>query len=121
MRSDEAAIEKLIEGLSAAEAQGDARAVAAYFTENAVLAQGTAVIAGRLNIEQAMSVAFADGGMEGSGNRTIRLLSPTTAIVYGPFESDSPSVKGHEIATLQKEGDRWLIAAVQVAIGVPEE
>ena len=46
-----------------------------------------------------------------------RLLSPTTVIVHGAVEETSatPPVREHSIFTLVKEGNEWLIAAVQSA------
>ena len=54
--ADEAALNTRVEGHFAATAKGDATADAACYTENAVRALGTNVVAGRANIEKAVRV-----------------------------------------------------------------
>ncbi len=119
--ADEAAINTRVEGHFAATAKGDATAYAAYFTENGVRALGSTIAAGRANIEKAMSAQFADGGLEITFTRhATRLLSPTTAIVHGAFEGPSNTPpQGHSIFTLVKEGNEWLIAALQSGAAPP--
>ena len=114
--AEEAAINEVVEGVFAAVAKGDAMAIAAYYTENAVRALGTNIVVGRANIEKANSEAFADGGPQITYTRhATHLLSPTTAIMHGAYEvtSATPPIKGHRIFTLVKEGAEWLIAANQ--------
>ena len=63
-----------------------------------------------------MSELFAEvGGIEINFRRDeTRLLSPTTTIVYGAYMVTSAR-PGHEIFTLVKEGNEWLIAADQIS------
>ncbi len=120
--ADEAAINEVVGGYYAALNNGDAEGYAAYFTENGVRAVGTDIAAGRANIEKAISEVFANGGLEITFTRhATRLLSPTTALVHGAYEvtSATPPGKGHSIYTLVKEGDEWLIAAVQAGQAAP--
>ena len=115
--ADEAAVNISVEGYFAAIAKGDVMALAASYTEDGVRAIGTNIAAGRANIEKALSEAFAEfGRVEVTFTRhETRLLSPTTAIVHGAYErtSDTPPTKGHVIFTLVKDGNEWLIAALQ--------
>ena len=113
--ADEAAINEVVEGYFAALNKGDVEGYAAYFTENGVRAIGTNIAVGRANIEKAVSEAFAGGVQVTFTRHATRLLSPTTAIVHGATEvtSATPPTNGHTIYTLVKEGNEWLIAAVQ--------
>ncbi len=122
--AEDAAVSNRVEGYFAALNEGDVETYAAYYTENAVRALGTDIVVGRANIEKASSEAFADGGLQINFTRhATRLLSPTTAIVHGAFEitSNTPPTKGHQIFALVKEGNDWLIAALQVANALPEQ
>ncbi len=122
--AEEAAINTRIEEYIATLNRGDATALAAGYTENAVNAVGTNVVVGRANIEKAMSMVFAAGGPQITFTRhETRLLSPTTAIVHGAVENtnETPPVKGHVIYTLVKEGDEWLIAALQGGAAPPAQ
>ena len=112
--AEEAAVNNRVEGFFTAVAKGDVTGVAASFTENAVLAIVTNVSVGRANIESRARNEVGGGGLQITFTRHgTRLLSPTTAIVYGAFEIPSFGLKGHEIFTLVKEGNEWLIAALQ--------
>ena len=117
--ADEAAINTRIEAAYDAFNKGDARAVAANYTEDAVFAVGPSVVVGRANIEKDRSEAYPafDGLQATFLHHETRLLSPTTAIVHGAYEAPSatPPVEGHEIYTLVKRDDEWLIAALQTA------
>ena len=127
--ADEAAINAVVEGLFAAVAEGDAAAVAAYYTENAVRALGTDIAVGQANIEKAAMEAYAaDGAFAGGVQINFRrhatgLLSPTTAIVHGATEIPSltPPTNAHVIFTLVKEGNEWLIAALQTGAAPPAQ
>jgi len=122
--ADEAAINEFVEGFFAAVAEGDATAVAASYTENGVRALGTNISTGRANIEKAAMEAYADGGLQVNFTRhATRLLSPTTAIVHGATEipSNTPPTNGHAIFTLVKDGNAWLIAALQTGTATPEQ
>ncbi len=121
--ADEAAINEVVGGYYAALNNGDAEGYAAYFTENGVRAVGTDIAAGRANIEKAISEVFANGGLEITFTRhATRLLSPTTAIVHGAFEIPSfTPPEGHSIFTLVKEGNDWLIAAIQAGRAAPAQ
>ena len=75
---------------------------------------------GRANLEKDSSERFANGGLQVTFTRhATRLLSPTTAIVHGAFEVTGTPVEGHTIFTLVKEGNEWLIAAMQTGTGDP--
>ena len=113
--ADEAAINARVEGLYAAVAKGDVPAVVASFHENAVRALGTDIVVGRANIEKAAMEAFAQGGVPVKFmHHATQLLSPTTAIVHGGTENASATpTQGHVIVTLVKEGNDWLVAALQ--------
>ena len=120
--AEEAAINTRIEGYFAALAKADMEGYLAFYTENAVRALGTNIVVGRANIAQAST--FADGGPQITFTRhATRLLSPTTAIVHGAYEITSAPAPatGHQIFTLVKEGDEWLVAAVQVAFASPAQ
>ena len=122
--ADEAAINEVIERYYAALNEGDAEGYAACYAENGVRALGTNITVGRANIEKASSEGFADGGLEITFTRhATRLLSPTTAIVHGAWEipSATPPTNGHNIFTLVKEGNEWLIAANQIAPAAPAQ
>ena len=119
--ADEAAIRALVEELSLAVAKLDATAVAVYLAEDAVVALGTNVVVGRANVEKDRREAWADA--EPSEHlwprQVIHLLSPTTAIAYGSTAPTMPAA--HQILTLVKEGNEWLVAAVQTAAPSPEQ
>ena len=120
--ADEAAINEVIERYFAALNEGDAEGYAACYAENGVRAIGTNITVGRANIEKASSEGFAaDGGLEITFTRhATRLLSPTTAIVHGATEVPSATPpEGHSIYTLVKEGNEWLIAALQTGAAPP--
>ena len=121
---EEAAINNRIEETYAALNKSDAEGYAAAFQEDAVQAFVANVTVGRANIEKAVSEVLADGEPQiAFTHHATRLLSPTTAIVHGAFEitSDTPPMKGHNLYTLVKEGDEWLIAALQIAPALPEQ
>lgn len=123
-RADEAAVNTRVEGYVAAVAKGDATAVAASYTENGVRAIVSSIAVGRANIEKAAREQYADGGLQVTFTRhATRLLSPTTAIVHGAWEipSFTPPWKGHQIFTLVKEGNEWLIAAHQAGRALPAQ
>ena len=119
--ADETAINTRIEGYFAA----PGTAAAAYFTENGVRAFGTNVVVGRANIEKSMieSLASGGGGEIMFTRHATRLLSPATAIVHGAWEIPSATspTNGHNIFTLVKEGNEWLIAANQIAPAAPAQ
>ncbi len=97
-------------------------AFAACYTENAVQAIGTNINAGRASIEKNVSELLAAGQVQITFTRhATRLLSPTTAIVHGAFEitSNTPPTQGHMMYTLVREGNDWLIAALQVGAAPP--
>ncbi len=120
--ADEAAVNSLIDGYYAALNSGDMEAYAASFREDGVRAIGTNITVGRANIEKAMSEP--GGGIEITfTHHATRLLSPTTALVHGAYEipSFTPPGSGHAMFTLVKEGNDWLIAAIQAGNAVPEQ
>ncbi len=121
--AEQAAVNTRVEEFFAAVNEGDAMAVAASYTENGVRALGTNIAAGRANIEKAAMEAYADGGLQVNFTRhATRLLSPTTAIVHGAFEIPSfTPPEGHSIFTLVKEGNDWLIAAIQAGRVAPAQ
>ncbi len=120
--ADETAINNRVEGYFAALNEGDVAGYTACYTENGVRAIGTNVTVGRANIEKASSETFADGGLQITFTRhATRLLSPTTAIVHGATEIPSNTPNGHVIFTLVKEGNEWLIAALQFGAAPPEQ
>ena len=116
--ADEDAINKRVEGLYAALAEGDVEAYVASFHEKAVRAIGTDIVIGPSDIRKAVAETFAQGGVPIKFTRHATwLLSPTTALVHGGTENAStdPPTKGHTILTLVKDGDEWLVAGLQAA------
>lgn len=117
--ADQTAVVKLAKDYEAAWAKGDAKAVAAFYTTDALDINDQAhVTKGRAAIEQDLVTAMA-GLMKGS---TIKIMSsigwalrPDVAIVHGTYtiHVGKDVVNGHWIATDVKGKDgAWLIATL---------
>lgn len=120
---DEPAINARLKEFFAAIAMGDAKRMAASYQENAVRALGTSVTVGRAAIQDTSEERFVTGGIEVIwAQHAVSLLSSTTAIVHGNYEvpNATPPAQGHMMLTFVKEGDDWLIAAVQTAQVQPQ-
>ena len=120
--AEEAAVNRRVEEVYAALNRGDVEGYAAAFHADAVHAIGTTVSVGRTTIEKFVSEPFANGLRLTFTRHATRLLSPTTAIVHGAQEATTatPPTKQHTILTLVKEGNDWLIAALQVGAAPAE-
>ena len=121
--ADQTAVVKLAKDYEAAWAKGDAKAVAAFYTTDALDINDQAhVTKGRAAIEQDLVTAMAgpmNGPMNGS---TIKIMSsigwalrPDVAIVHGSYtiHMGKDVVNGHWIATDVKGKDgAWSIATL---------
>lgn len=113
---DEAAIQKLNADYAAAVQKGDAKALAALHTEDAVRATQGGISVGRAKIEKALAERYAERDPSVTVNLTIhdvKLLTRDVAIVHGAYKTKNGS--GHFIRTVIKESGSWKIAAIQIA------
>jgi len=113
--ADEAAVNTRVEEAYAALNRSDVEGYAAAFHEDAVHAIATNVSVGRANIATFVGPLFASGLRITFTRHATRLLSPTTALVYGAQEVPGAPGVAHAMLTLVKEGNEWFIAAIQVA------
>ncbi len=121
--ADEAAVNKRVESVYQSLATGDIKTYLAAFHPNAVRAVGATVVVGRAAIEKAVTAQLAKGSVAIKFTRHATwLASPTTAIVHGMTEDTSvkPATRGHSTFTLVKEGNDWLVAAIQTAPAPPQ-
>ena len=120
--SEESAVNSRVDEVYAALNRGDVESYVANFHEDAVYAIGTLVRIGRADIATFESPCFANGMKIEFTHHATHLLSPTTAIVHRAqvMTSARPPVEGHSMSTLVKDGDDWLIAALQVTWATPD-
>ena len=114
--TDEEAIYREIQAFTEVWNRGDARALAGFFTEDAVRVGAFGDIQhGRAEIEAAYE-RLLHGAMPGATVRQergwVRMLNPDLAVWQGGLEvtpvGGSP-MKGHVVQVMQRRGDRWLI------------
>ncbi len=113
----------------------DAKAMAAYYTEDAQVflvsrekdkhEVKTEVKRGRAEIEEFYQSLFKDDGTIKSKNTVelARLIDPDVLLIDGSFElnpnaADSLKLPFHQVRV--KQGDRWLMSSLQIFI-VPEK
>lgn len=124
----DAAMQKLADEFAQAWARGDAKAIAALHTPDAIrIAPDATISVGRTAIEEAMSNALTGPykdttlkittGKAGASSATMRVQSGTWEVTGG---TTPPGVatKGTYINTVVREGDQWLITAAS-AVGSP--
>ena len=97
----------------------DARALSAFYTEDAVRNFGGEIAIGRGEIQRRMEEIFS-GRPKGTKLTLIRdgvrFVTPDVAVVHGNFEvapGVAPPIKGHFLRTMVKRDGRWLIVAIQ--------
>jgi uncharacterized protein (TIGR02246 family) len=124
----DAEMQKLVDDFTQAWAKGDAKALAALHTADAIRADSTGqVTVGRANIEAVFAAGFA-GPLKGT-KLVIRLgqesaINPNTRVGSGTWEvTGAPAVpgtptKGTYVNTLVRQGGRWILASSAV-IGAP--
>lgn len=115
------AIEKVARTYEAAFNKGDAKAVAALHTADAVrMFPDGQVITGRTGIEQAYAAALA-GELKGAkltiGAGQVQKLSADVITSTGTYEvvGGKTPAKGRYLNTLKREGGQWLLATVATA------
>ncbi len=113
---------QVIEQYQAAYNKGDAKALGALFTENALrLGSDGRAFAGRAEIEQDAAAALS-GPRKGSRAEIhvarTEVLKPDVALVEGTFEVTGVStpVKGRYLITALRENGRWRIASIATAV-----
>ena len=120
-QSAETGPSQVVKQYEAAYNKGDAQALGALFTDNALrLASDGRVLAGRAAIEKDAATALA-GERRGSQaaiqvGRT-QQLTPDVALVEGTFEVTGAStpVKGRYLLTVVRDSGRWRIASITTA------
>jgi len=120
--AEESAVNSRVDEVYAALNRGDVDGYVANFHEDAVYAIGTLVRIGRAEIAAFESPCFANGMTIEFTHHGTHLLSATTAIVHRAqvMTSARPPVEGHAMSTLFKDGDDWLVAALQVTWATPD-
>lgn len=123
----EAGVKKTTAAFMAAFRAGDAKAVAALWTENAEMIEADGgVFRGREAIEKAYAEAFqarpkATAKVE---NGSVRFLGPTVAIAEGVLTITAPGGADPDVtefsAVLAREGDAWKLASVRSAEPDPQ-
>lgn len=115
--ADEEAIYREVRAFTEAWNRGNAKALAEFFTEDAVRVGAFGDIQrGRAEIEAAYS-RLLHGTMPGATVRqeqgSIRMLTPDLAVWQGGIEVTpagvSPSLKGHVVQVMRRVGERWLV------------
>jgi uncharacterized protein (TIGR02246 family) len=119
--TDEEMVQKSAEEFAAAWSQGDAAAIAAFWTEDGdiVAASTGELVKGRASLESYYLGLF-EGAYKGTTisikPATIRLLKPDVMVVDGSYElagmkdaegNDMPAVMGKYMHVSVKEGDEW--------------
>jgi uncharacterized protein (TIGR02246 family) len=119
-QSADPAMDKLLRDYEKAWATGNAAAVAAHYTEDALAVNTSGVQHGRAEVQQRMAANFA-GPWKGS---TIAIhigksqsLGPDMTLNEGTYEVTATGpdgkpvlLKGHYLNTLVKKGGAWMIA-----------
>lgn len=117
--ADIAAIKKATEGFTRAFEAGDAKAVAAYWTENGeYLADDGTTYRGRPAIEQAYRQLFGKKEVRKAETEdvTIRFPSKDTAVEEGHFKvqvGNQPATSSRYSVLHVREGGQWLMAIVR--------
>ena len=124
---------KLTEEGAATFSKADAKAMAAYYTEDAVVfLQGKNEAGysvkeydGRAEIERLYADFFKDAGTIQAKNTVeyARLLAPDLLVIAGTFEPNQLAAKPLKLPFYQvrvKQGDKWLIHSVRIFI-LPEK
>ena len=115
------AIEKLARTYEAAFNKGDAKAIAALHTSDAVrMFSDGQVVNGRTGIEQAYTAALT-GELKGAkltiGPGQVQKLTADVMTTTGTYEvaGGKTPAKGRYLNTLKREGGQWLLASVATA------
>jgi uncharacterized protein (TIGR02246 family) len=117
--ADKAAIEAAAQAFAKAFESGDAKSVAALFTDEAeYLSEGTDPIHGRAALGKAYEAFFAKRKPTKAVSKTdaIRFLSPETAIQEGTFTVSAPdsSPDANRFSALYvRQNGKWLIALME--------
>lgn len=114
---EEQAIISEIEAFAEAWSKGDAKAAAAFFTDDAVRVGAFGdVQRGRAEIEAAYDKLLHQtmpGARVKQERGSVRMLSPELAVWQGGIEIIPPgggsSLKGHAVQVMKKVEDRWLV------------
>ena len=115
------AIEKLARTYEAAFNKGDAKAIAALHTTDAVrMFPDGQVVTGRTGIEQAYATALAaelKGAKLTIGAGQTQKLTADVVTTTGTYEvvGGKTPAKGRYLNTLKREGGQWLLATVATA------
>lgn len=119
--AENAAIRKTADAFVNAFNQGDAKAVAGLWTEDADYTVGTVAVKGRPAISKLYEVYFREhpGAKMEIKIESIRMLAPTVAIEQGTASVSGsphgPSSASNYTAVHVKQGDKWLMASVREA------
>jgi ketosteroid isomerase-like protein len=124
---------KLTEEGAATYSKGDAKAMAAYYTQNAIVflqgknddGHSVKEYDGRTEIEGLYADLFKDHKTMQSRNTVeyARLLAPDLLVIAGTFEPDQLAEKPMKVPFYQvriKQGDKWLIHSLRVFV-LPEK
>ena len=119
----DAEMQKLTEQYAAAVNKGDAKAVAALYTADAVrLGPDGQVVTGQAAIEKQHATAMA--GPQKGAKLTLRhgrahTVTPDVAIIEGSYEltGGAAPVKGRYMNTVVRQGGQWRLASV---VAVPD-
>lgn len=124
---------KLTEEGAATFSKADARAMAAYYTEDAIVfmqsksddGHSVKEYDGRAEIERLYADLFKEPGTIQAKNTVeyARLLAPDLLVIAGTFEPNQLAAKPMKVPFYQvrvKQGDKWLIHSLRVFV-VPEK
>jgi ketosteroid isomerase-like protein len=121
---------KITEEGAATFSKADAKAMAAYYTENAIVFvqskndEGHSVkeYDGKAEIERLYADLFKNGHGTLRAKNTVeyaRLLAPDLLVIAGMFEPDQLAVKPMKVPFYQvrvKQGDKWLIHSLRLFV-----
>ena len=111
------AAQKLADEYSAAFNKGDAKALAALYTANAMrLGPDGQVLSGRAAIEKTYAEGFA-GPLKGTKltleQGGVQAVTPDVKVMEGRFAAVGvTTIKGRYVNTLVRQGKTWLLASV---------
>ena len=114
------ALQEIVARLVAAWNEGDVKGFASLFTADAQYITGRGRwLKGREAIEEEFSTGDAQASVVNISSTQIRLLNPDVALVHntwemtGKAEEGSTPRRGIITQVLVRQGERWLIAALQ--------
>ena len=120
----DADVQKIVSAYEAAFNKGDAKAVAAMYTADALrVGPDGLLVTGRKEIEQSYVTAFG-GALKGAKlslttGRTVN-VTPDVKIIEGTFDvAGTAPVKGRYVNTLVRQGGQWLLASVNARPDMP--